>query len=310
MSQFLQISTSRALLLLKRSYTYLLQTKLFWSSICIIFVIRLTLLFSSPNHPGLMVAQCKVGQGDAILLKLGEVEVVIDSGPDDSIVHCLQDFDIPEGSLLEFVVATHADADHIGGFQFLLEKYQFGVFLWNGQGKETKIFRDLQHALEMHHVFQKIAAAGQTFSFGDLILTVLWPDPQYFSSRTSHSETDVDTNSHSIVLRAKFGDFRALFSGDLPEEPEKILISSGVLQQVSWLKVAHHGSSSSTSAAWISVLHPAICSIGVGKNSYGHPSPEVVQRLERAGCKTMRTDLTGHIWGRTDGKTLRMFAPW
>ena len=107
----------------------------------------------------------------------------------------------------------------------------------------------------------------------------------------------------------KFGDFNALLSGDLPEEEEEVLLSLDRVRPVVWFKVGHHGSAHSSGRAFLHALQPKICTIGVGKNSYGHPSQRVIESLQEVGCQIWRTDARGDIWGITNGRTYQLFAP-
>jgi len=277
--------------------------------ICTLFVIFVFHSFQKKMNVHLQVIHCSVGQGDAILLKKGSFEVLIDAGPGEAVLDCLDTSGVAEGDPLEVVVATHGDADHIGGMRFVLERYVVGVFLWNGWGKDTAVFRDTVALLEKKSIPRLEVKAGDSFSFETVVFRVLWPDCQHPLLKDCRNLGQQDANAGSVVLQAKFGDFSALFFGDLPGEIENSLAQAGVLGKSVWLKVSHHGSATSSFAEMLETVRPQWCSMGVGKNRYGHPKPEVIQRLESVGCQVLRTDLSGTIRAETDGRRMWLRSP-
>jgi len=113
-----------------------------------------------------------------------------------------------------------------------------------------------------------------------------------------------DLNQLSVVVELNYGKFRALFTGDLGTAEEKVLVDSGRLMAVDVLKVAHHGSKYSSAAEFLSAVRPKLALISVGKNNYGHPTSEALERLKAVGARIWRTDRQGELEIVTDGKNV------
>lgn len=143
---------------------------------------------------------------------------------------------------------------------------------------------------------------GDSFTMGDLTVVCLYP---------GEDDPAADKNSQSLVALAQFKDFHMLFTGDTTEACEKIMAGREnvrrLLSKVQVLKVAHHGSDTSTSQAFLECMEPALAILSYGqKNSYGHPSPYVVERLRQHKISALSTALAGAVILETDGKTLRI----
>ncbi len=132
---------------------------------------------------------------------------------------------------------------------------------------------------------------------GGVRLAVLWPCPRY--------DPELDLNDNSIILHLAFGNHSFLFTGDLEAEAEQRLLRQGRLSRTDVLKVAHHGSKTSTTEELVEVVRPTLAVASMGAhNRYGHPSPLVLQRLRNAGAHVFHTDLHGGVIVTTDGTTL------
>ncbi|RLB40299.1 MAG: DNA internalization-related competence protein ComEC/Rec2, partial [Deltaproteobacteria bacterium] len=135
--------------------------------------------------------------------------------------------------------------------------------------------------------------------FGGAELEVLWPCPRY--------DAALGLNYNSISLRLVFGRRAFLFTGDLERDSERLLLAAGRIQRADVLKVAHHGSRTSTSPAFLAAVRPSLAVISSGAgNGYGHPSPLVLARLRDAGAKVHRTDVHGGVIVSTDGERLEI----
>lgn len=227
-----------------------------------------------------------VGEGDAILISQGSNQMLIDGGRTGKDLLARVGRQMPFWDrTVEIIIATHPDADHIGGFAALLSAYDVRTFLYTGaeSGTETSVL--LQKVLAAHHTrILKIFRGGNIRLpyGGELAIEYpLAPMP---------SETK-ETNAGSIVGRFIYGETQMLLTGDLPSE-ETVLPH---IRPADILKVAHHGSKYSTSAAFLDLLKPKEAVLSVGKNSYGHPSPDVLGRLAEHGIAIRRTDTQGDI---------------
>jgi competence protein ComEC len=227
-----------------------------------------------------------VGQGDAILISQGSNQLLIDGGRSGKDLLARVGRRVPFWDrTIETVIATHPDGDHIGGFGALLSAYDVQTFLYTGAEGDTEVSRSLQQALVEKQVDTLKIFRGGSVKFpsgGELFVEYpLSPLPSDMK----------DTNAGSIVGRFTFGTTEMLLTGDLANE-ETVLPD---IRPAEILKAAHHGSKYSTSAAFLDKVKPREVVVSVGKNSYGHPSPEVLARLAERGISIQRTDLKGDI---------------
>ena len=227
-----------------------------------------------------------VGQGDAILISQGMNQIVIDGGRDGRLLLSRLGRHIPfYDRTIEVLIPTHPDADHIGGLSALLERYRIKTALDTGARTDTKSAFLFYRDLEREGAVSVPAVRGTEIDLprgGKL--SVLFPyAPQ---------PADVpETNEGSVVSRFEYGETSFLLTGDLPDE--ELFIPD--LEPVDILKAAHHGSQYSSSDSFLDLTSPTEAIISVGKNSYGHPHPLVLERLQTHGIATHRTDMDGDI---------------
>ncbi|HAS28413.1 MAG TPA: hypothetical protein DCR59_04550 [Dehalococcoidia bacterium] len=237
-----------------------------------------------------------VGQGDAILIDNGATEILIDGGDRSSGIADYLDKYV-DGNL-EIVIATHAHADHIGGLISVLDKYTVEQIWYDGYSYTSKTFTDFISASEAENAEIHIAERGDVITIGELSLTVLHPD-----------NTSSDLNNNNIVLSFKYGTVDFLFTGDAEHESEESMLLSPIISvpDIEILKVGHHGSSTSSSAKFLSVLTPEVaiymCKTG---NSYGHPHTETIEALSDIGAEIYGTDTCGTIIITTNGETYQV----
>ncbi len=234
-----------------------------------------------------------VGQGDAELVGLpGGATLLIDGGPArGNVLHALAEVLPVTQRTIDLVALTHAQADHFAGLIEVLSRYRVGAFLWTGRAGTGVAYEALMHALQEHHVLLVVLRRGDVVRSGKGIVRVVSPDAALAASR--------DLNDTSLVLQAEFASTTTLFTGDIGKSAERS-IANALRAPVSILKVPHHGSKGSVSAAFTDVLRPALAVVEVGKNSYGHPSPEALADLARVGARVFRTDEDGTITVRID----------
>ena len=195
-------------------------------------------------------------------------------------------------SYLDVMVATHTDADHIGGLPGALNYAKVGTAYCPVTSGTTKTFQSFVKYLKKQGKSITVPKAGDEFSLGGAQVRILGPtDPQ------------AEGNNSSIVLKVTFGDTSFLFTGDAEREEEQELLESGYDLESTVLKVGHHGSDTSTSYLFLRTVNPQYAVISVGAdNTYGHPTEAVLSRLRDADVKTCRTDLQGTITAVSDGK--------
>ena len=242
----------------------------------------------------LTVTWLDVGQGDAAVIQCGGQTMLIDGGkPEKSsyIYVWLQQHGL---SYLDVIVATHVDADHIGGLSGALNYASVGTAYCPVTTGTTETFQSFVKYLAQRGKQITVPTAGETFALGGAQVQILGP---------LHSAED--SNDNSIVLKLSFGATSFLFTGDAERAEEQDLLNAGVNLQSTVLKVGHHGSDTSTSYPFLRAVAPqyAVISVGAG-NSYGHPTEAVLSRLRDAGVTTFRTDLQGEITAVSDGQTV------
>lgn len=229
-----------------------------------------------------------VGQGDAILVRSGKTEIVIDAGLDGRLLLSRLGRHIPFWDrTIETVIVTHSDRDHIGGFPSLFRSYRVLSALTNGYSDGTESEKSFFEAIEKDGASHEPIRAGTEIDLphdgGRLV--VLYPNP------SGPVLTDKESNEGSIIIRFTYGESTMLFTGDLPRE-EYFLQDE---QPIDILKVAHHGSRFSTSDIFLDRIRPKEAIISVGKNNYGHPAREVIDRLTKRSIRIYRTDTEGDI---------------
>lgn len=208
---------------------------------------------------------------------MGGGEVLVDGGrveKGETVVRALRALGV---EALELLVATHPDADHYGGLFRVIEEVPVGLALLAPGFPED---HPLAQALRARGVPVVRAGAGTRLRVGRGEVRVLWPEA-----------LSGDDNRDGLALLLDFGRGRALLLADLPQEVEARL----PVGEVEALKVSHHGSKSGTSEALLERTRPRVALIGVGKNPFGHPHPEVLERLKRHGAEVRRTDQDGAV---------------
>ncbi len=241
----------------------------------------------------LTLAVLDVGQGDALYIESPTgVQILVDGGPGDALLAALPEMMPALDRSLDAVIETHPDADHVGGFAELLQRYEVGVYLSPGIPKDTATNHALKRTVEERDIRHVVARRGMALDLGGgASLRVLYPD--YDVSNLPAEKA----NEGGIVLELAYGESEALLMADVGSGVEKRLLSLNAAQlDADVLKVGHHGSRFSTSEAFVSAVSPAAALISVGaKNSYGHPTKEVLDRLAAHGIKIVRTDQEGTI---------------
>lgn len=248
--------------------------------------------FSNEQKDLLTVTFLDVGQGDAAVLQCGGQAMMIDGGKAKASSYIYSWLKKNQISHLDVMVATHTDADHIGGLSGALNYAKVGTAYCPLTSGTTKTFQSFVKYLKKQGKSITVPKAGDEFSLGGAQVRILGPtDPQ------------AEGNNSSIVLKVTFGDTSFLFTGDAERDEEQELLESGYDLESTVLKVGHHGSDTSTSYLFLRTVNPQYAVISVGAdNTYGHPTETVLSRLRDADVKTYRTDLQGTITAVSDGK--------
>lgn len=270
----------------------------------------LFLVWANRSDNKTRVIFCDVGQGDGILVQTGRQQAVVDGGPAaEGMTDCLSRH-MPFGDRqIELMIATHADGDHLTGLTGVLKDYEVERVMINGEGKESGVFWEFYRQLAQEEAEIYGPSVNDIVKLGEMELQVLWPRTEVGTedfwalgqevARAKVLGAKTEINEMSVVVLARRGGFEALLTGDISQGAEKEL----AVGSVEVLKVAHHGSRFSTGESFLAANQPQLAVISVGKNSFGHPTEEVLGRLKAVGAEIVRTDRRGEIEVVTDGKT-------
>lgn len=235
-----------------------------------------------------------VGQGDSILLQTNNREnILIDGGPDDSVIYKLGRYIPFWDKEIDLLVLTHPDADHITGLVEVVRRYKVKKVLATGVMHTLPAYIDFFKEIKQRKIPVIQPKDIDELLYSNLKLKILWPKENLWGKNYKG-----ELNDASIVVKATFsnGD-SVLLTGDLTKDKEKELINSyrpELSSQI--LKAGHHGSRTSTSWGFLQVVKPEEAVISVGKNNrYGHPSFRVLKYLRDSGVRILRTDKLGDI---------------
>ena len=242
-----------------------------------------------------------VGQGDAILIQAPDGrQILVDGGPSPTALLNELGAALPFWDhSLDLVVLTHPDGDHITGLIPLLARYRVGQVLDVPQSDTSSWAKSWLASLKQAGVKRTHALRGMRLPVGRLLVTVLNP------GATPLTGTNSDDNNNAIVLRLDYGETSFLLTGDAEVEAEEAMLAAGLPLRADVLKIGHHGSNGSSSAAFLAAVQPQLAVIQVGAdNSFGHPHPAVLERL--TGIEVLRTDQNGRIEVVSDGKQVKV----
>ncbi|MEX1113301.1 MAG: ComEC/Rec2 family competence protein [Patescibacteria group bacterium] len=237
--------------------------------------------------PGSRVDFLDIGQGDAALVTLDrDWQILIDGGPDPSVLRKIGRIMPRLDRRIELVVLTHPHLDHYGGLVSVLERYEVPVLLVRQDSQEPAYQRLLKEARKNGTAV--VPAAGQRLVIRGGSLHVLDP----LSAEQPHLS---NANDASVVVKLELHGTTFLFPGDAEEGQERRLLRAGGLG-ADFLKVGHHGSRTSSTAEFLESVRPSVCVVSVGAgNRHGHPAPEALDRLSEQGCRIARTDRHGTV---------------
>ncbi len=246
-------------------------------------------VFNQPLKNRSEIYFLNVGQGDSELVTLdGNVKVLIDGGPNKSVVYELEKFLQPIDRYIDLVILSHPQTDHFTGLIDVLKRYQVGTFIFNGREADSAAFKELENVIKQKNIPVVILGEGDKIEHLNDKFIVFAPDKNSLES--------LSLNDACLVLQLETQKLKALFTGDTEEKTEKDLIAKyGNILQSDILKVSHHGSKYSSSDDFLKVVKPKISVIEVGKNSYGHPSNEALNRLANIGSQIFNTLQNGTL---------------
>jgi competence protein ComEC len=259
--------------------------------------------YLSPEEGMLTVAFLDVGQGDAIFIESPSgTQVLIDGGKDGSVLRELSRMMGFFDRDIDMILATHADTDHVGGLVDVIANYAVDTVVMTENAGNAPAFSAFKEAVADESAKIIFTRRGHVYdlgsgSAGSTTLTILFPD---------YDPTGLETNTASIVAKLTYGDAEYLLTGDSPSAIEEYLVGrDSTLLQSDVLKIGHHGSDTSSSAAFLATVRPRIGIISAGKdNSYGHPHQAVLDRLIAENILYKNTAESGGIISVSDGKEI------
>ena len=242
---------------------------------------------SPPPSGSLSVSFIDVGQGDGILVQAGGEDYLIDAGRAEegpNVVDFLRGRGVES---LEGIVVSNPDADHIGGFLDVFDAFEVETVYVSGDPKGTLTYNSFLRGVREEGSRVEEVRAGYRMDWGGVRADVIAPPP---------GELFSETNDNSVAILLSYGTARVLLAGDAEAEEEEYMASGPYTGPLTVLKVTHHGSSTSSTPLFLSRFPPKIAVIQVGAdNPYGHPTPEVLDRLHRTGAKVFRNDEHGDV---------------
>ncbi len=286
------------------------------SKILLVFLVALSvigasvaapdLLFSDENstensqfydHP-LHVSFIDVGQGDCCLYSCNGFNILVDGGEREYADDVLSYLDMAGVDKIDCYVLSHPHSDHIGASAKIIKSIQvdkvFTTYFSEFNTPTTSCYEELIEALDVYSTQVIDVAAGDSFTFGDVNIDIIAP----------FNESD-EYNDMSIVFTAAYKDITVLFTGDTTKVVEKQILESGADIDADVLKVAHHGSTTSSTSEFIDAVSPSLAVISCGKNnSYGHPHDEIMELFKEKSISVKRTDEFGTVVYYGDGKTM------
>lgn len=269
-------------------------------SIACLFLYSNLTNFNNNTVNGLVVHYIDVGQGDSILIQTKEKNMLIDSGPNDSIRKLSSYLNSLHIKKLDYVIATHPHEDHIGNMDYILKKYTVTTFMAPKVTTNSSYFNDM--ITELKHKNMNIS----TIRFGNKNTNINLGDNIKVEVLGPVKDKYEKLNNYSAVIRISYNNTSFLFTGDCEKEEENDILKNNTNIHSDVLKVGHHGSSTSTTKDFLDAVSPKIAVISVGKdNSYNHPSSSTLSTLKKYGCTIYRTDNDGNITLKSDGENIR-----
>jgi beta-lactamase superfamily II metal-dependent hydrolase len=265
----------------------------------LLFLVITVTAATAPIAPDEIRVHCiDVGQGDAILIQSAQNAVLIDGGDTKAqaaLLNYLQSAGITD---LDYVIATHPHADHIGGLPTAIRRFGVKGVIMPDAAHTSGTFEKLISAMEKKGIRVTVPKVGDAFAAGIIKFTVLAPGKKF-----------KDLNNMSVAVRLAHGETAFLFTGDAEEKSEREMLKSRQPLRADVLKVGHHGSRSSTTAEFLDAVSPSVAVISCGGgNSYDHPHAETLSKLDRPerNITVFRTDRDGTVVITTDGRKVTL----
>jgi competence protein ComEC len=256
-------------------------------------------ILAAESNKNLTVSFLDVGQGDAIFIQTPSGrQILVDGGPGNTVLRELDKVMPFFDRSIDIVVATHQDADHIGGLIEVFKRYDIEIVVRPDIVQGTQVTESLFATPGYQEAQEMLARRGQTIDFGDgAYLTVLFPD---------RDVSGLESNAASVVVQVGLGEYSFMLTGDSPKAIEEYLVRlDGEQLKSDVLKAGHHGSRTSSSELFVGFVNPTYGILSRGcENSYGHPHQEVLTILTQFEVEILDTCENGRVTFETDGSSL------
>jgi len=274
------------------------------------------IVFTYPDK-NLHIIACDVGQGDGFLIYQGTMQIIVDGGPGNKMTKCLDRYLPFWDKNIELVFNTHPQLDHYEGLIDVFKSFKVKTFAANSLNADAPEYQVLKSEVQSKGTKVINPVLGTKMTLGSIKIDILHPSVQFLAENTEKKEvkegqeaqvlgaytSSLDPNNFSIMFTLDFGSFDALFTGDADEPEEDLVSSEGVLSDIEYLKVPHHGSKNGLTKDLLDKTTPEIAVISDGKkNRYGHPHKEILEMLNQEGVKILRTDEMGDVEVASDGE--------
>lgn len=241
---------------------------------------------------GLEIHYLDVGQGDSTLILCGGHAMLIDAGDNDRGTAVQSYLESQGVTTLDYVIGTHPDADHIGGLDVVLYKFDCQMVMMPDFEKDTRTYDDVVQTMKQKRYKNTLPEVGTVYELGSAVFTIVAPNGEYGDN----------ANDYSVGILLQHGKNRFLFTGDAEEASEADMLENGIDLEADVFKASHHGSRTANTEEFLQTVDPDYAVISCGQdNSYGHPHAEVMNRLRAMGISVFRTDEQGTIVAYSDG---------
>lgn len=261
----------------------------------LICILSVTVFADTASSNKLIVNYIDVGQGDSELIECNGEYMLVDAGEKDKgtvVVNYLKSRGVEK---LDYVVATHPHSDHIGGMAEVLNAFPVSNIIMPKVNNTTATYTNMLKVIQQKGIKAIEPKIGDSYKLGNSTFTIV--GPKKYDTK--------NMNNDSVAFRLVYGNNSFLFCGDAEKEEESDIIASGQTLKSDVYKVSHHGSTTSSSSAFLNKVQPKYAIIEVGEgNSYGHPKEKTLEALSKIGATIYRTDLNGNIVISSDGKTI------
>lgn len=263
-----------------------------------------------PDGKTLTIIFCDVGQGDAAYLRFPNGrDMLIDGGPDGSVLRCLGRYMPFWDRAVDILLLTHPDIDHFGGLAHVVARYNVGTILQTRVDNNAPEYQEFLRLVDSRRVPEQYLVRGDALSVDSVIFSWFWQSSEFAQRIQANPTLDnpplgIDRNDTSQVVHVRYGQFDVFFAGDATVEVLPNYIGMPFADVVEILKVPHHGSQNGINRDFLLWLKPQIAVISCGRrNWYGHPHKHILSLLEEFHVAIKRTDIDRDIIVKTDGKT-------